>query len=73
MFGNGFGFNDTRSSNRGLAEVRFTRDVDIAVVVADDSEAESLTYELRLAGYSTVASVEHEKRHRVSSAVSELG
>ena len=28
------------------AEVRFTRDVDIAVAVADDPEAESLTYEL---------------------------
>lgn len=49
------------------AEVRFTRDVDIAVCVADDSEAESLTYELRLAGYSAVASVEHEARHRLST------
>ena len=49
------------------AEVRFTRDVDIAVAVADDSEAESLTYELRLAGYSAVASVEHETRHRLST------
>jgi hypothetical protein len=41
------------------AEVRFTRDVDIAVAVADDAEAESLTYELRLAGYTAVASVEN--------------
>jgi len=49
------------------AEVRFTRDVDIVVSVADDSEAESLTYELRLAGYSAVASVEHETRHRLST------
>jgi len=49
------------------AEVRFTRDVDIAVAVADDSEAEALTHELRLAGYSAVASVEHEKRHRLST------
>jgi hypothetical protein len=49
------------------AEVRFTRDVDIAVAVADDSEAESLTYELRLAGYLAVASVEHETRHRLST------
>jgi hypothetical protein len=40
---------------------------DIAVAVADDSEAESLTYELRLAGYTAVASVEHETRHRVST------
>ena len=49
------------------AEVRFTRDVDIAVAVADDSEAESLTYELRLAGYSAVARVEHESRQRLST------
>lgn len=49
------------------AEVRFTRDVDIVVVVADDSEAESLTYELRSVGYIAVASVEHEKHHRLST------
>jgi len=49
------------------AEVRFTRDVDIAVIVADDSEAELLTYDLRLAGYTAVASVEHETRHRLST------
>lgn len=49
------------------AEVRFTRDVDIAVAVADDTEAESLTYELRLVGYSAVASVEHATRHRLST------
>jgi len=49
------------------AEVRFTRDVDLVVLVADDSEAESLTYELRSAGYSAVASVEHETRHRLST------
>jgi hypothetical protein len=49
------------------AEVRFTRDVDIAVSVADDSDAESRTYELRLAGYTAVASVEHESRHRLST------
>ena len=49
------------------AEVRFTRDVDIVVAVADDSEAESLTYDLRSVGYSAVASVEHETRHRLST------
>lgn len=49
------------------AEVRFTRDVDLVVCVADDSEAESLTYELRSVGYVPVASVEHEKRHRLST------
>jgi len=49
------------------AEARFTRAVDIVVLVADDSEAESLTYELRLAGYTAVASVEHETQHRLST------
>jgi hypothetical protein len=47
--------------------VRFTRDVDLVVLVADDAEAESLIYELRSAGYSAVASVEHETRHRLST------
>jgi hypothetical protein len=49
------------------AEVRFTRDLDLVVLVADDAEAESLIYELRSAGYSAVASVEHESRHRLST------
>jgi hypothetical protein len=49
------------------AEVRFTRDVDLVVLVADDAEAESLIYELRSTGYSAVASVEHETRHRLST------
>lgn len=49
------------------AEVRFTRDVDIVVPVADDVEAEELTYQLRSAGYSAVATVEHETRHRLST------
>jgi hypothetical protein len=49
------------------AEVRFTRDVDLVVLVSDDAEAESLIYELRSVGYSAVASVEHEARHRLST------
>jgi len=49
------------------AEVRFTRDVDIVVLVADDAEAETLTYHLRSAGYSAVATVEHETQHRLST------
>jgi hypothetical protein len=49
------------------AEVRFTRDVDIVVLVADDAEAESLTYHLRSAGYSAVASVEHQTQRRLST------
>lgn len=49
------------------AEVRFTRDVDIVVLVAGDAEAEGLIYELRSADYLPVASVEHEARHRLST------
>jgi hypothetical protein len=49
------------------ADVRFTRDVDLVVLVADDSDAEGLTYELRSAGYVAVASVEHEARHRLAT------
>lgn len=49
------------------AEVRFTRDVDVAVVVADDKDAEQLVYELRQCGYNPVASVEHETKHRLST------
>lgn len=49
------------------AEVRFTRDVDLVVLVADDADAETLTYELRAAGYAAVASVEHETRHRLAT------
>ena len=37
------------------------------MIVADDSEADLLTYVLRLAGYTAVASVEHETRHRLST------
>jgi hypothetical protein len=49
------------------AEVRFTRDVDLVVLVADDSEAESLIYDLLSAGYSAIASVEHETQHRLAT------
>jgi hypothetical protein len=49
------------------AEVRFTRGVDFAVVVADDGEAEALAYDLRKRGYSVAASVEHEARARLAT------
>ena len=39
------------------AEVRFTRDVDLAVCVNDDADAKGLVYQLRAAGYSPLASV----------------
>jgi len=49
------------------AEVRFTRDVDLAVCVEDDSDAEALVYQLRAAGYSPLASVEHATRQRLAT------
>ena len=49
------------------AEPRFTRDVDFAVAVADDREAEALVYELRNHGYAVAASVEHDTRHRLAT------
>ena len=49
------------------AEVRFTRDVDIAVSVENDEDAEALIYELRSVGYEPVATVEHEARSRLST------
>jgi predicted nucleotidyltransferase len=49
------------------AEVRFTRDVDLAVAVDDDTEAESLVSALRSLGYTTIASVEHEAQSRLAT------
>src|SRR5450432_4075185 len=49
------------------SEVRFTRDVDLAVAVVDDAEAEGLVYTLGNQGYTAVATVEHETRHRLST------
>jgi hypothetical protein len=49
------------------AEVRFTRDVDLAVAVADDAEAEALVYTLRARGYRAVASVEHQARGHLAT------
>jgi hypothetical protein len=50
------------------AEVRFTRDVDLAVVVANDSEAEALVFELQSKGYRPIALVEHDTQHRLATA-----
>jgi hypothetical protein len=49
------------------AEVRFTRDVDLAVAVDNDTEAESFVYALKSRGYTTVASVEHEAQSRLAT------
>ncbi|MEB2314176.1 MAG: hypothetical protein OZ921_18440 [Sorangiineae bacterium] len=49
------------------AEVRFTRDVDFAVLVCDAPDAEKLVRELSAAGYRLIAVVEHELARRLST------
>jgi predicted nucleotidyltransferase len=49
------------------AEVRFTQDVDIAVAVDSDDDAERLVFDLGRAGYSPIASVEHETQKRLAT------
>src|SRR5271165_3867923 len=48
-------------------EVRFTRDVDLALAVTDDAETEALSRELRARGYSVVALVEHDTAKRLAT------
>lgn len=48
-------------------EVRFTRDADLVVVVADDADAESLIFAMRQAGYHAFGMVEHESQHRLAT------
>ncbi|MBC8072666.1 MAG: nucleotidyl transferase AbiEii/AbiGii toxin family protein [Deltaproteobacteria bacterium] len=48
-------------------EPRTTRDVDVAVAVADDAEAESLISELMRAGYSVHAAVEQLETGRLAT------
>jgi predicted nucleotidyltransferase len=48
-------------------EVRFTRDVDIAVAVSSDADTESLVRDLRASGYDVAAIVEHETVGRLST------
>jgi hypothetical protein len=49
------------------AEPRTTRDIDVAVAVADDREAERLVAELRAAGYEIDAFLEHESLGRLAT------
>lgn len=49
-------------------EPRFTRDLDLAVAVSNDSEADSLVHRLHRAGFQTFATVEHEKTKRLATA-----
>lgn len=50
------------------SDIRFTRDVDLAVAVGDDEEAEHVIYQLRSEGYTPTATVEHEKHERLATA-----
>ncbi|HMY16336.1 MAG TPA: nucleotidyl transferase AbiEii/AbiGii toxin family protein [Polyangium sp.] len=50
------------------AEVRFTRDVDLAVVVENDADFETLVYSLRVSGYVVVATVEQTQQKRLATA-----
>ncbi len=49
------------------AEPRFTRDVDVAVSVASDADAEQLIHALAPVGYSVLATVEQDAKARLST------
>lgn len=49
-------------------EPRFTRDLDLAVAVADDRAAEALVHRLHAAGFRALATVEQEAKHRLATA-----
>jgi len=49
-------------------EPRFTRDVDLAVAVADDATAEAVIGDLLQRGYRSLAMVEHEATGRLATA-----
>lgn len=53
------------ASARG--EVRFTRDIDVAVVVEDDVEAERYVFALKQSGYVVVATVEQDVAGRLAT------
>src|SRR5688572_14083173 len=48
-------------------EPRFTRDVDVAVVVASDADAERLVVSLKERGFAILALVEHEALGRLAT------
>ncbi|MCH2109417.1 MAG: nucleotidyl transferase AbiEii/AbiGii toxin family protein [Polyangiaceae bacterium] len=54
------------TSARG--EPRFTRDIDLAVAVSNDQEAETLLFQLNQRGYSVLATVEQDHVERLSTA-----
>ncbi len=50
------------------AEPRFTKDVDLAVAVADDKEAEGIVNRLQVRGYALVSLVEQDYVNRLATA-----
>lgn len=49
-------------------EPRFTRDLDVAVAVSNDGEAEGLVYGLQVAGFHALATVEQQETRRLATA-----
>ena len=49
------------------AEPRFTRDIDLALAVADDADAEALVHALAARGYRILASLEQESVGRLAT------
>jgi hypothetical protein len=50
------------------AEPRFTKDVDLAVAVADDAEAEGIVNRLQVRGYALTSLVEQDYVKRLATA-----
>lgn len=48
-------------------EPRFTRDLDFAVAVENDAEAESVVFGLQARGFAVVATIEHTTTHRLAT------
>lgn len=48
-------------------EPRFTRDLDLAISVADDAQAESLVLRLRSSGYEVLAMLEQNATGRLAT------
>jgi len=49
-------------------EARFTRDIDLAVSVVDDEQAETLLFRLSNRGYVVITTVEQEATRRLATA-----
>lgn len=48
-------------------EPRFTRDLDLAIAVENDAEAESVVFGLQGGGFTVVATIEHATMHRLAT------